>query len=40
MVIAGVVLYYIYLGIAALPVSVAIIIGSVIIVYGLNIKQK
>ena len=30
-VIAGVVLYYTYLGIAALPVSVAIIIGSIII---------
>ncbi len=29
-----VILYYIYLGVAALPVSVAIIIGSMIIAYG------
>ena len=39
-VIAGVVLYYTCLGIAALPVSVAIIIGSVIIACGLITKQK
>ena len=39
-VIAGVVLYYTCLGIAALPVSVTIIIGSVIIACGLITKQK
>lgn len=32
--IIGVILYFIYLGIAALPVSIAIIIGSIIISYG------
>lgn len=32
--IIGAVLYFTYLGIAALPVSVAIIIGSIIIAYG------
>ncbi len=34
-VITLVVLYYLYLGIAALPISVAIIVGSIIIAYGI-----
>ncbi len=34
--IAIAILYYTYLGIAALPVSVAIIIGSIIIAYAVN----
>lgn len=32
----AVILYYAYLGIAALPTSVAIIVGSIVIAYGIN----
>ena len=36
LVIIAVIIYFLYLGIAALPTSVAIIVGSIIIAYGVN----